>query len=211
MARLWLLFILAITIPSLAYAQNAAPVIPLCGQAACSASNPVQVTIASSTPGSSSSGFSWQIADTPTVQAAAYASGNCIGGFRPVTVTLNNGQPGLVVNFRISSISGQIPAITIYLFDANPAGSTCTDKSTFTLAAADVDKLLAAPSAITLAAPTGTTVTMAENAFTPPRPFISGGSTGSGVKTIYYGLVSGSVFTPGSTTDIHTRVGIELN
>ena len=168
------------------------------------------------TPGTTnlvSAGFSQQASDTPTVQTAAYASGNCIGGFRSVTVTANNGQSGFITNFRVESIGGATPSVTVYLFDSNPSSSTCTDKSTFTLNSADVDKLLNNPAtgAITLAAPIGTTTTFANVDFNPPRPFIAGGSAASGVKTIYYALVSGSAFTPGTATDIHTRIGASLN
>ena len=41
--------------------------------------------------------------------------------------------------------------------------------------------------------------------------FTSGGSAASGVKTIYYAIVTGSIFTPASTTDLHTSTGVVLN
>lgn len=166
------------------------------------------------TPGTTnlvSAGFSRHVASTPTVQNASYVSGNCIGGFNAVTVAVNNGQSGFITNFRVGSVGGATPTVTVYLFSANPSASTCTDKSTFTLNSADVDKLIALPTAATLAAPTGTTVTFGGVDYSPPKPFIAGGSTGSGVATIYYALVSGSTFTPATTTDIHTSTGVLLN
>lgn len=167
------------------------------------------------TPGTTnlvSAGFSQQVASDPTVQNASYSSGNSIGGIQAVTVTANNGQSGFVTNFRVVSVGGIVPALTLYLFDANPSASTCTDKTAFTLNSADIDKLIyVSPTAITMAAPTGTTSTVASFDLTPPRPFIAGGSTASGVKTIYYCVVDGTTVTPGSTTDIHTRVGVVLN
>lgn len=159
----------------------------------------------------SASGTSTRVTNTPTVQNAAYASGNCIGGFQSITVTNYNGQSGFLTNFRVTSVGGSTPTITVYVFDSNPSSSTCTDKSTFTLNAADVDKMVATPVAMTLAAPTGTSVTFGSVDWTPPRPFMAGGSVSSGVKTIYYALVSGSTFTPATTTDLHTSTGVALN
>lgn len=173
-----------------------------------------KVGIDQTTPGTTnlvSAGFAQQVADTPTVTASAYASGNCIGGFRSVTVTVNNGQSGLVSSFRVVSAGGSTPTVWVYLFGSNPSSSTCTDKGTFTLATADIDKMIASPTATTLTVPIGATAAVGSVDYTPPRSFVAGGSTGSGVQTIYYALVSASVFTPSSTSDIHTRVGVVLN
>jgi hypothetical protein len=155
-------------------------------------------------------GYALQVASTPTVTASSYSFGNCLGGFNAITVAGNNAQSGLVTNFRVSSVTGVTASVTVYLFEANPSSSTCTDHSTFTLNSADVDKLIMNPVNLSLVAPDGATPSMAEASFTPPRPFLAGGS-GSSVKTIYYGMVATSTFTPGSTTDIHTRTGVVLN
>lgn len=156
-------------------------------------------------------GDATQVAPTVTVQNAAYASGNCVGGFIPVTIANYNGESGFLISVRVSSVGGATPTLTAYVFDANPSASTCTDRSTFTLNSADIDKLVATPTSLTLAAPTGTTVTVGDLSFSPPRPFKAGGSAASGVKTIYVGLVSGSSFTPAATSDIHMRVTAALN
>lgn len=157
-------------------------------------------------------GDAGQFAGNPTVQNAAYASGNCVGGFVAVTVADNNGESGFVTNFRVVSVGGGTEVLTVYLFDSNPSASTCTDKSTFTLNSADIDKMIAVPTAMAaLAAPTGTAVSVGSVDYTPPRPFVAGGSHASGVKTIYYALVAGGTFTPATTTDLHVRVGAALN
>lgn len=157
-----------------------------------------------------SSDIAQQVATQLTVQNAAYASGNCIGGFNAVTLVLRNGQSGYMTNARVSSTSGQTPTITVYVFDSNPTASVCTDRSTFTLATADISKLIASPSALTLAVPTGATASFGANDYLPPRPFTAGGAISSSVRTVYIGLVSGSTFTPGSTADIMTRIGVAL-
>lgn len=158
-------------------------------------------------------GVARHVASTPTVQNAAYVSGNCIGGFTAVAVALAPGQSGFVINFRVASVGGSTPSLTVYLFSANPSASTCTDRSTFTLNSADIGKLIGNPvsSTMTLAAPVGTTTTVGSVDFVPPRPFISGGSLNSGLLTIYYALVSGSSFTPGSTTDLMANIGVAMN
>jgi hypothetical protein len=169
------------------------------------------VFVGTTTPFPITGGAAGQVTDTPTVQNAAYSSGNCIGGFRSLTVADYNGQSGFLTNFRIASISGATPSITVYIFSSNPSASTCTDKGTFTLNSADVDKIIANPNSTTLSAPTGATTSFGSLDYTPPRPFKAGGSASSGVKTIYYALVAGSSFTPATTSDIHVRVGTALN
>ena len=179
------------------------------------ASQPFTITIDTSSPGVTDrvvSGFSQQVADTPTITTSAYITGNCIGGFRSITVAQNNGQTGLLTNFRIGSIAGLTPTIVAYGFTSQPTTSTCTDRSTFTLSAADFDKLIFSPSSGTLAVPANaTTPTTIGLDFTPPRPFIAGGSISSGIKTIYYALVAASSFTPTTTTDLHTSTGVALD
>lgn len=150
-----------------------------------------------------------QITSTPTIQAAAYASGNCIGGFNAVSVASYNGQSGFVTNVRLASIAGTLYQIILYMFDSNPTTSTCTDKGVFTLSANDVDKLIAQPTAVTLASPSGSiTPTTAAYDFLPPRPFIAGGAAASGVQTIYYGLIASAAITPTTTSDLHLRFGV---
>jgi aspartate/tyrosine/aromatic aminotransferase len=146
------------------------------------------------------------IAVTPTVQAAQYVSGNAIGALSTVAALRSDAGPSGIINyFWLASKSGQTPTVTVYLFSANPTASTVTDKSAFSLANADLSKLIVAPFALTPSAPTGTTATFAQwsnigaeflNQDSPPT------------ANIYVALVSGSTFTPGSTADIVFKVGV---
>jgi hypothetical protein len=131
---------------------------------------------------------------TPTVQNAAYASGNCVGGFNSVTFQ-GTGPINFLNDVRVMSQGGGTETLTAYVFDQNPSGSTCTDKSTFTLATADTAKLLLAPFALTLAALTGAPQSFASNPNLARIPK-------SGTTTLYYALVAGGTFTPASTTDL---------
>lgn len=150
-----------------------------------------------------------QVTSTPTIQASAYSAGNCIGGFNSVSVTTYTGQSGFLTNIRLASIAGSAYNVVVYVFDSQPTTSICTDKGTFSLSSADVDKLIGAPTSVTLANPASAfTPTVASIDFTPPRPFRAGGSSSSGVQAIWYGLQLASAITPTTTTDLHTRFGV---
>jgi len=152
--------------------------------------------------------FGDRVVGVPTVSASAYASGNDVGGLNSLSFR-GTGPVTLVESVAVKSLSGQTPTLTVYLFDTPPQHSTFTDKGTFTLDAStpgtdgvlDIDRLVIAPLSLTLAAPTGTTVSFAENANLARIPH-------SGAATLYYTMVSGSTFTPGSTSDLH--VGVQV-
>lgn len=143
---------------------------------------------------------------TPAVTAGAYSSGEAVGNLQTVGVLRSDtGASGILNSFWLASKSGQTPTITVYIFSAKPTGSTFTDTSNSSLAAADVAKLVIPPFALTLVAPTGTSSTFA-------------GVQGLGVEfanqdspttnNLYVALVSGSSFTPGSTSDIVFKLGV---
>lgn len=127
---------------------------------------------------------------TPTIQNAAYATTNCMGGFQ--TVALGT-SVSVLSQIGILSKGGLATAKLLYVFSANPTGSTCTDKSTFTLAAADVSKVMLIVS-LTPAATTGTSVSSA---------FAS--NLGLGVPsggTVYLAIVDTATETPATTGDL---------
>lgn len=160
-------------------------------------------------------GLAIQTASTPTVSTNNYVSGNCMGGFNSITLVNNAGGSGYVTNFMVTTNGtaaySLTPSVSIYLFDSLPAG-TCTDRGTFLLQTGDLDKLLGGtPTAVTLSIPVGMTQGNANATFSPPLPFIAGGSSGSGLKTIIYALVSGSTVTLSNTTAIHVRAAAALN
>ncbi len=94
----------------------------------------------------------------PTIQNAAYASGNVIGGLQTVAFFRSASPASATLDqVCIGWLGGETVSDTIYIFTANPASSTTTDKSAFSLAAADAKKLVTSPFTLTAAAPTGTT------------------------------------------------------
>lgn len=143
-----------------------------------------------------------RLSATPTVQNAAYASGNNIGGL--VTLALPRTASGILNAISIKFVGGATTAITAYFFDANPTGSTFTDKSTFTLATADLDKLILSPIVLAPAVQgIGSAITFAE-ATNLARMFKS-------TANIYCAFVSGGTFTPATTTDMHISASYDLN
>lgn len=186
-------------------------------QSAAGSNNIGTVTINQTTPtwngtNAVTAGDAIQVAATPTIQAAAYAINQCIGGFNSIAITNYNGESGFLTSFRVSSLAGTAYQLFVYLFDSQPTTSTCVDKGAFTLTQNDEAKLINNPnSSITLAAAAGTTPTFATVDFSPPRPFIAGGSHSSGVNTIWYALGLAAAVTPTTTNDIHVRAGAALN
>lgn len=88
-----------------------------------------------------------QVAQTVTA-SSAYASGNAIGGL----MTLVNaarvsgangaaGTSGLLQSVTMNTKSAQTTQVDVVMFNANPTGTTCTDKTAFAVAAADFDKV----------------------------------------------------------------------
>lgn len=150
---------------------------------------------------------------TPTITTTpGYSVGDCVGGFQVATVANVNGQSGFITGMIVRNLTATTPTLVGYLFDANPAASTCTDNGTFAINTADMSKLMTVPLVISLALATGmTTATYGSATIVPPQPFIAGGTTGSGVRTIYVALVAGTAFTAVTTSDLIVSVGAALN
>lgn len=91
----------------------------------------------------SAGGFTATVQVVPTVQAAAYAAGNCVGGL----ITLANAAraaagSGLVQAITAAFVSGVVPSLDVILFNASPSGSTTTDKIAIAIATADLAKVV---------------------------------------------------------------------
>lgn len=153
-----------------------------------------------------------------TVTASAYSAGNALGGLMTVAnaarVSGSAGAPGtggILTGLQINSKANQSGVqVDVFLFDANPTGSTCTDKTAFVLATADFDKvvgILTVPS------------TPANGA-----GWFSGGTGSVGIPTYYpvtYDLASATslygcavvraAITPNATTDISFKYNILRN
>ncbi len=84
------------------------------------------------------------VAQTVTT-SSAYTAGNAVGGL--ITLSNINRASGLSVFIQsvvVNSKSLQSTQFDLVFFNANPTGSTCTDKTTFSVATADAAKLVGA-------------------------------------------------------------------
>lgn len=144
----------------------------------------------------------YSIAFTPTVQNAAYASGNAIGGLQTVNFFQNGARfSGVIDIFDVYSAGGSTTPLTFYIFDKTPIATTCTDKSALVVGAADLPKLAVAPFTLTPAAPTGTTISSAQlvQATSIRNADIIRGSS------VYVCIVVGGTVTPATTTDLTVK------
>lgn len=89
-----------------------------------------------------------QVAQTVTA-SSAYTSGNAIGGLMTIAGAARvsgslgaAGTGGILSAMVMNSKSLQTTQVDVVFFDANPTGSTCTDKTAFSLATADFDKVV---------------------------------------------------------------------
>lgn len=107
-------------------------------------------------PGSGSSGGQTGSATpvNPTIQNAAYVATDSLGGLQSFT----NMTGSALNSVTMSSASGQTTSFQVYYFYHNPTGSTCTDRSVISIAAADL--LYEVTQSFTMLSPAGQTATL---------------------------------------------------
>ena len=101
-----------------------------------------QQTKAGGIPVTLSSDVTASVTVTPTVTAAAYSTGNEVGGLLTFTSAVGAALGGIVQSIAVTSKSIQTTGLKLYLFSANPSNSTWTDKSTPAINVADLPGLL---------------------------------------------------------------------
>jgi hypothetical protein len=140
---------------------------------------------------------------TPTVQAAAYSAGQSIGGL----LTFQNAVAGvglgaIVQSASVCFASGVVPTLDLILFNANPSGSTITDRAAIAVVAADLAKVLGVLhlSDATLLGAASPSIVQVGSQVMPI-------TTGSLVN-MYGALVARSGFTAGSTSDVTLSLNV---
>jgi hypothetical protein len=146
-------------------------------------------------------GYDQVFSVTPTVQNAAYSSGNAIGGWQTINLR-NTANPGGIVDYvQVISKGGATTAVTIYGFTKSSANlaSTCTDKSAFSLSTSDLAYMIPGfPIQLTPAAPTGTTVSMASSSIIVSAKNMDPSPT----QALTFCAVVGGSVTPATTSDL---------
>lgn len=154
-----------------------------------------------------------------TVTASAYSAGNALGGLMTIANAARisgsagaAGTGGILAGLQLNSKAIQTGVqVDIFIFDANPTGSTCTDKTAFVLANADFDKvvgILTIPS--TAANGAGWFGATTTGAVGIPTYFPISYDLAS-ATSIYACAVVRAAITPGSTSDISFKVNLLRN
>jgi len=79
------------------------------------------------------------ITPTITVDTAAYAAGDSIGGKITLTDAMRvSGGTGVLSGITLIDRANQKPALEIFLFDSNPAAATITDQAAFVFSTDDL-------------------------------------------------------------------------
>lgn len=93
--------------------------------------------------GTASAGLSKTLKVTPTIANSSHVAGSSVGGLQTLAVFRGTSQPtGILNNLQWIWKSGDLSAVTVYLFDTNPTATTCTDATAVAVGAADVPKLI---------------------------------------------------------------------
>jgi hypothetical protein len=141
--------------------------------------------------------------------AATYSgtagTGKAVGSLQTISniFTANDGS-GILTYVSIKMNEGQTSPLTVYLFRANPAASTCTDNATFVLNSADSSKLILEPIVITPQDMTG--ITESFGSYKPAMSVKNGDAT----PNLYACIVTGSSLTLAAASVV-LSVGVSQN
>jgi hypothetical protein len=155
------------------------------------------------TGGVSAGGYTAQIQVVPTVTAAAYAAGNCIGGLLTFAAAARLAAgSGMIQAATCTFVSGVIPSLDLVLFNATPSGGTITDKTALAVATADLAKVIGVVH-LTDNALLGATTPSVVQGETAALPF----KLASG-QAIYGALVTRTAITLTSTSDATVTLSV---
>lgn len=138
----------------------------------------------------------------PTVTASAYAAGNCVGGLVTLAnATATAGYSAVLRRVGVTFLALNQPSLDVILFNANPTGTTFTDKSAIAVVAADLTKICGIfnISDYTLAA----AATMSAGQAVVALPFVLAATT------LYAAFVARTAFTPTGTADFGVQFLIQ--
>jgi hypothetical protein len=153
-------------------------------------------------PFAAAGGITVEVQAAPAVTAAAYSSGQCIGGLITLNGALRADGPGSGLLQSVAAIfnSAQSAEVDVVLFSANPSASTFNDHATASLAAADAAKVIFA-GAMTLPISIGTPVLY--QALNIAKDIVAA----AGATMLYAALIARGALTPTATTDLTVTFG----
>lgn len=149
-------------------------------------------------------GYEFNTSVIPTVQNAAYAAGQSLGGLQTISIGSTNSLSGILDQVSIASTGGSTVAAVMYVWDKNPSGTTCTDKTNFVKSQTDNQHLITgAPilltPALVVSAQDATTYAAAAN--------LTNNFVNSSTNTnLYVCLLANASVTPATTTDYRINI-----
>jgi uncharacterized phosphosugar-binding protein len=139
-----------------------------------------------------------RVSPTVTCEAAAYATGDLVGGKLTLTAL---GNSGLITGARITSKSLQTCFFDIVVFNDNPSGSTFTENGAFDVADADLSKVVGVLHLNDVTALSGASVHQTSG---NPLSFVLPGAT-----TGYAAIVIRGAPTFASTSDLSFSIRVQ--
>lgn len=140
----------------------------------------------------------------PAVTNGAYASGNSLGTLSSYALARTAAGSGFIQSFWAVSAGGSSPSLDVFFFNAQPTASTCTDKTNFALAVADIGKLVGFTQIVGgwVAAGTPTVAQSGQLAIPFKLP---------AAQLIWACVVTRTIFTPASVNDITYSINAALD
>src|SRR5579871_2674689 len=135
----------------------------------------------------------------PTVQNAAYAAGQSLGGLQTISIGSTNGLSGVLDQVSVASKGGSTVGMVVYVWSKNPTNTTCTDKSNFVASQTDNQYLVTPPFLLTPALVASAQDTAA---YTPPWTGIGNFVNGSSNTDLYECVLANAAVTPATTSDL---------
>ena len=151
------------------------------------------------------------VSATPTVDTAAYATGELVGGKLTFTPAVRSSTgTGYVVSVIMADKAAQAVDFDLVLFRENPSSTTFTDQAAFDVADADLTKVIAVvdlDSSSSAKAFADNSVHYVGNLVLPVQGYDSS-ATPTVTKTIYGALVSRGAPTFATSGDVTITLGI---
>jgi hypothetical protein len=149
-------------------------------------------------------GYEFNKSVIPTVQNAAYAAGQSLGGLQTISIGSNSGLSGILDQIGIASTGGSTVAVVVYVWDTNPANTTCTDKTNFVKSQTDNQRLITGTPilltpALVVSAQDAATYAAATNLV---DNFVNGSSN----TNLYVCVLANASVTPGTTSDYRLNI-----
>ena len=156
-------------------------------------------------PGSGAGAVSYlSLTASPTVTANAYAAGNCVGTLVSLAGAVPTaGYSGVLRQVVVSFLAGNVPSLDVFLFNANPTGSTFTDRSAVAVVSADLTKICGVLNIASANYSLAAASTMSVGQAVVALPFVLAATT------LYAAFVARSAFTPTGTADFACKFLIQ--